>query len=96
MVNTSLITISKQNYLKLCNEFPRWNNLEKEFIVKCFVMLEDRVYSHISMTAEERYDLYYAQNKELFNQIPLQYIASVLGMSAETLSRIRNRKRTSS
>lgn len=59
-------------------------------------MLEDRVYSHISMTAEERYDLYYAQNKELFNQIPLQYIASVLGMSAETLSRIRNRKRTSS
>lgn len=48
------------------------------------------------MTAEERYDLYYRQNKELFNQVPLQYIASVLGMSAETLSRIRNRKRTSS
>tara|TARA_R110000744_G_scaffold59805_1_gene124158 strand:+ start:3001 stop:3579 length:579 start_codon:yes stop_codon:yes gene_type:complete len=96
LVDTSLITISKQNYLKLCNEFPKWNSLEKEFIVKCFVMIEDRVFSHISMTAEERYDLYYRQNKELFNQVPLQYIASVLGMSAETLSRIRNRKRTSS
>jgi CRP-like cAMP-binding protein len=96
LVDTSLITIHKQNYLKLCREFPKWNSLEKDFIVKCFVTLEDRVFSHISMTAEERYDLYHGQNKALFNQVPLQYIASILGMSAETLSRIRNRKRTSS
>jgi len=55
-------------------------------------MLEDRVFSHLSMTAEERYNLYFNQNKELFNQVPLQHIASVLGMTAETFSRIRKRQ----
>ncbi|WP_229362913.1 hypothetical protein [Flectobacillus sp. BAB-3569] len=59
-------------------------------------MIENRVFSHLSMTAEERYDAYFEQNKELFNQVPLQYIASVLGMSAETFSRIRKRKSESS
>jgi hypothetical protein len=53
-------------------------------------MIENRVFSHLSMTAEERYDAYFEQNKELFNQVPLQYIASVLGMSAETLVESEN------
>ncbi|EPR68264.1 Crp/Fnr family transcriptional regulator [Cyclobacterium qasimii] len=92
LTDTTIMTISKSNYLELCESFPKWNTIEKQFIVKCFAMLEDRVYSHLSMTAEERYDQYYRQNKELFNQVPLQYIASVLGMSAETISRIRKRK----
>lgn len=92
ITDVSLLTIRKENYLKLCENFPKWNTIEKQFIVKCFAMLEDRVFSHISMTAEERYDLYYQKNKDLFNLVPLQYIASVLGMSAETLSRIRKRK----
>jgi len=90
--DTELLTITKTNYHKLCKEFPKWNEIEKRFFVKCFVMIEDRVYAHLSMTAEERYDLYFDQNKELFNQVPLQYIASVLGMTSETFSRIRKRK----
>jgi CRP-like cAMP-binding protein len=44
------------------------------------------------MTAEERYNQYFEQNKELFHQVPLQYIASVLGMTPETFSRIRRRQ----
>ncbi|MFD2742177.1 MULTISPECIES: Crp/Fnr family transcriptional regulator [Sphingobacterium] len=89
---TQLLTITKTNYLKLCSEFPKWNEIEKRFIVKCFGMIEDRVFSHLAMTAEERYDLYFKQNKALFNQVPLQYIASVLGMTPETFSRIRKRR----
>ena len=90
--DTELITITKTDYLKLCKEFPKWNEIEKALIVKCFTMIEDRVFSHLSMTAEERYDLYFKQNRALFNQVPLQYIASVLGMTPETLSRIRKRQ----
>lgn len=89
---TELLTISKTNYIKLCKEFPGWSEIERQFIVKCFAMLEDRVFSHLSMSAEERYDLYFKHNRELFNQVPLQYIASVLGMTAETFSRIRKRQ----
>ena len=90
--DTELFTISKTNYHKLCKEFPKWNEIEKRFLVKCFAMIEDRVFSHLSMSAEERYELYFQQNRALFNQVPLQYIASVLGMTAETFSRIRNRR----
>lgn len=87
-----LLTISKADYLKLCHEYPKWLEIEKKFIIKCFSMMEGRVFSHLSMTAEERYNQYFEQNKELFHQVPLQYIASVLGMTPETFSRIRKRQ----
>ncbi|VTP89760.1 hypothetical protein [Sphingobacterium daejeonense] len=55
------------------------------------MVLEQRVFDFIALSAEERYLKYFENNKFLFNQVPLQYIASVLGMSPETLSRIRNK-----
>ena len=70
---------------------PIWNELEKKFLVNCFTTLEDRIFSHLSMTAEERYHFFFSQNKELFNLVPLQYIASMLGMTPETFSRIRKK-----
>ena len=87
-----LLTISKTDYLELCQKYPKWIEIEKQFIIKCFAMMEDRVFSHLSMTAEERYNQYFEKNKELFHQVPLQYIASVLGMTPETFSRIRKRQ----
>ena len=92
LTDVRLLTISRKAYLELCKKFPKWNEIEKRFIVKCFAMLEDRVFTHLSMTAEERYNVYFEQNKELFRQVPLQYLASVLGMTAETFSRIRKRQ----
>ena len=96
LTETELLSITKTNYLKLCQEFPKWNEIEKQLIMKCFMMMEGRIFSHLSMTAEERYELYFQQNKKLFNQVPLQYIASLLGMTAETLSRIRKRQNENS
>lgn len=90
--DTTLLTITKTNYHKLCATFPKWHEIEKRFIVKCFAMIEDRIFAHLSMTAEERYQQYFEQHSELFNQVPLQYIASVLGMTPETFSRIRKRQ----
>jgi CRP-like cAMP-binding protein len=42
---TELLTISKADYLKLCHEYPKWLEIEKQFIIKCFSMMEDRVFS---------------------------------------------------
>jgi len=92
LTDTTLLTITKSNYDKLCDEIPKWKDIEKQFIVRCFATIEDRVFTHLSMTAAERYDLYYAHNQDLFNQVPLRYIASVLGMTPETFSRIRKQK----
>lgn len=90
--DTELFLITKENYNKIGSIIPNWNELEKSFLIKCLTLVESRVYSHLSMTAEERYTHFFENNKALFNQIPLQYIASMLGMTPETFSRIRKNK----
>jgi CRP-like cAMP-binding protein len=84
--------ITVEDYKKIEKLVPTWNVLEKLFIVRCFAMLEDRIFSHLSMSAEERYTFFFENNRELFNQVPLQYIASMLGMTPETFSRIRKKQ----
>lgn len=91
LVDTELYGISKEDYKKIGDLVPTWHELEKLFLARCFVILEDRIFSHLSMTAEERYNFFFENNRELFNQVPLQYIASMLGMTAETFSRIRKK-----
>ncbi|MFT7589349.1 MAG: hypothetical protein ACI959_001567 [Limisphaerales bacterium] len=71
-----------------------WTKLDWEFIGKCFITLEDRVFSFLSMSAEERYQMLFHMQLELFNQVPLQYLASMMGMSPETLSRLRKQNLT--
>lgn len=87
-----LYTLHETEYRQIGREIPRWHELEKTFIAKCFAILEDRIFSHLALSAEERYNLFFEQNKELFNTVPLQYIASMLGMTPETFSRIRRRQ----
>lgn len=92
LTDCELYVIDRANYKKIGEVVPSWSGLEKLFLARCFTVLEDRVVQHLSMTAEERYQQLYSFNKELFNQVPLQYLASMLGMSPETLSRIRKKE----
>lgn len=92
LTDVELFTINRSDYVKLGLLIPKWHELEKLFIARCFVILEDRIFTHLSMTAEERYNFFFEHNKELFNQVPLQYIASMLGMTPETFSRIRKKQ----
>lgn len=87
-----LYTIPKDRYDQIGTLVDDWPNLEKLFITKCFVTLENRVFNQLSMTAEEKVNDLMEMNPDIFNQVPLQYIASMLGISPETLSRIRGKK----
>ncbi len=89
--NCELFTIDKAIYEGIPQLLPQWPVLENRFMAKCFMVLEERVIAHLSLTAEDRYYQLFENNPALFNQVPLQYIASMLGMSAETLSRIRKK-----
>ncbi len=91
LTDCELYAIDRKDYQKISQVIPRWTELEKLFIAKCFTVLEDRILQHLSMTAEERYNQLFNFNKELFNQVPLQYLASMLGMTPETLSRLRKK-----
>ncbi len=92
LADTEVYSISKQDYKQLGQTIPQWHAMENYFISKCFAQVEDRVFSHLSMSAEERYHSFYQNNRELFNRVPLQYIASMLGMTPETFSRIRKKE----
>jgi CRP/FNR family transcriptional regulator, anaerobic regulatory protein len=89
--DTSVYSIHKTEHQELGKIVKGWPEFEKLFLARCFSMMEDRIFRHLSMSAEERYQLFFDQNPELFNQVPLQYIASMLGMTPETFSRIRKK-----
>ncbi len=88
---TELFVISKTDFDKIETIVPNWQEVKTILIAKCFAILENRVISHLAMSAEERYNQFFELNPKLFNEVPLQYIASILGMTPETLSRIRKR-----
>lgn len=86
-----LFTIDRSNYERIGELVPRWHELEKLFLAKCFSILEDRIHALLSQNAEDRYHTFFQSHPELFNSVPQQYLASMLGMSPETFSRIRAR-----
>jgi CRP/FNR family transcriptional regulator, anaerobic regulatory protein len=51
--------------------------------------LEERTKNLMAYTAVERYDLFFKTHPELINRIPVKHLASFLGVTPETLSRIR-------
>jgi len=86
-----LSVICSDDYKKINQVVANWTELEKLFIASCFTVLEERILTHLSKTAEERYRQLFDYNRELFNLVPLQYLASMLGMTPETLSRLRKK-----
>ncbi|MEM6724014.1 MAG: Crp/Fnr family transcriptional regulator, partial [Bacteroidota bacterium] len=91
LTDTTVYTLTYSNYQKLQTRFPEWERHEKLMIVKLMAGLENRVYALASMTAEERYQYLFQRDSNMFNELPLQYLASMLGMTPETLSRIRKK-----
>ena len=50
---------------------------------------QDRILMSISYTAEEKYHDFTTSYPDVFRRVPLHMVASYLGVSRETLSRIR-------
>ena len=91
LTDCDLYTIDHNTYINSAGQIPRWPEIDRLFITRCLVAVEESVFNHLYMTAEERYNKLLTENPVLFNQVPLQYLASMLGMTPETLSRFRNR-----
>ena len=91
LTDCELYTLDYSNYQRIQEEIGNWAEIEKLFLAKCFITIEDRIFSFISMTAEERYHFLCRSKPELIQQVPQQYLASMLGMTPETFSRIRKK-----
>lgn len=59
---------------------------------KYYVLSELRSQNLRMQTAPERYDQLLRDFPDIFGRVPLKYIASHLGISPETLSRLRARR----
>lgn len=81
-------SISFENMNLLCSQMPK---MEHFFRIKSnfgYVALQQRILSLMSKSAKERYEDFVKQYPGFTEHIPKQLIASYLGVSRETLSRL--------
>jgi len=86
-----LLVISRENHFALLKQNPAWLEFDNQLLINAFTILEQRMFSHLYMSAEERYQNLMEHEPGLFNRVPLKQIASMLGMTPETLSRLRGK-----
>lgn len=73
----------------LFHSLPEFREFGRAMLVKGFVSLKVRTLSMINKTAEQRYANLLKSNPEIFQNAPLKFIASYLGLTDTSLSRIR-------
>ncbi|MBC9915123.1 Crp/Fnr family transcriptional regulator [Chitinophaga varians] len=67
----------------------RWANTGRTFGEQEFVLMEQRIRSFQQYTAKERYEEMVLKHPHMIQQVPLQYLASYLGITPQHLSRLR-------
>lgn len=91
-IETSTVLIWKKSQFNyLMKEVPALKKLMKTLSAKKQIASQKRIYTFISHSAEERYYHFVESYPDVFNRVPLHMLASYLGVSRETLSRIRKR-----
>lgn len=86
---SELFMLSFQDLQKMCDMSPKWDRLVRYMAENSYNEQQSRIYSLIALTAQERYEQLTQTRPELIQRIPQYIIANYLGMSPETLSRIR-------
>lgn len=86
-----LLVISKERMEQLYVEVPAINILTRKIAEQRFINAQQLFTSYIMETPEERYLKFMHQHPDLMQRVPLQIIASFLGITPVSLSRIRKR-----
>jgi len=87
--DSEIISIEKPDLEKLYIEIPKLERLMRILFQKAFVAQQQRILASISQSAEERYTSFIKRYPSLEQRIPQTQIASYLGVTPETLSRVR-------
>lgn len=87
--NCELLTLTRADYLERLNPIPAINEMAKKMDENFAIATQRRV-SSISLSAEERYAELVQTYPEFLQRFPQHLIASYLGISRETLSRLRS------
>jgi CRP/FNR family transcriptional regulator, anaerobic regulatory protein len=91
ITDCELLVIDRVNHYKLLNEYKSWLEIDNILLIKAYTDLEYRIFSQFHLSSEQRFRKLFNERPEIFNQVPLKHIASYLGITPETLSRLRKK-----
>lgn len=86
---STVILWTKETWQHLLSAIPVLKIFEEGLQARAYEASQRRIFSLISGSAEEKYTEFQKTYPNVFNKVPLYMVASYLGMSRETLSRIR-------
>jgi len=91
MESSILWRISKEQLTSLFNRYHEIERLVRIAYEKYYIRLEERYVNAQFKAARELYENMLRQTPHILERVPLGYVASYLGISQETLSRIRSK-----
>lgn len=81
--------ITRQQYHDLM-ALKSWNTFTRKILNEVQDITQERLFTNLTETAELTYKNMLIQNPNLLSRIPLKCLASYLGITSQSLSRIRN------
>lgn len=87
--DTELLIAKVADMLNLIEKVPSFGQMTRLMDQRSFIVSQRRLNSTISNTAEKRYEEFADNHPQFIQRFPQHLIASFLGITKETLSRIR-------
>lgn len=84
-----LIAMSYESMQEMYARFPEMNRIGRMLLEEYYADSEERVFIGRIPDASSRYEHFIKSRPDLVNRIPLKVVASYLGITLETLSRLR-------
>ena len=92
LTDCDLLIFNYTTLLSLFDQSQAWERFGRLLAEYLAIGLEERMVSLLTLSPEERYEQLIKSNKQkIVERIPQHYIANYLGITAVSLSRIRNR-----
>ncbi len=90
---SEMLTLSHEDRKLLYKNIPAWESMDRKGLELDYIESIQRVESLISMDAASRYQLLLERNAKMVLRLPSRIIADYLGISTETLSRLKSKSR---
>ncbi|WP_345190299.1 Crp/Fnr family transcriptional regulator [Algibacter agarivorans] len=91
LTETVLLSMTYNDLQAVYNHTQIGNLIGRLTAERLFLLKSKREQNLLNLTAEERYMKLFKERPELLKEIPLKYISSYIGVTAQALSRIRKR-----
>ena len=84
-----LLVLDLEQHQQLMKEVPPYESYTRMLYQNAYVALQARLEATLGLGGEEKYTRFLTRYPFIFNRVPQHLIASYLGVTPETLSRIR-------